>query len=1294
MGGRWTLSRAGICNVYQYDDEVISFAGGRLLLRGVNGSGKSTAMNMLLPFLLDADTRRIDAAGEQAGVLKSWMLAGRDDPQPVGYLWLEILRDDGDGSREHLSFGCGVRANRASDTVTTWWFVTSKRPAIDFAVVDDRRPLSADALRQAIDPDPVFRHDQRGAYRDELRRRLYGGADLDQHIRLLHIVRSPRVGDRVDVDLPAHLHAALPALSDRALDDAAGPLDELEEHRRNVEHLRRTASALEGITAVYADYVRADLHRRAAAGRELVATATAAARAHRSAEQRATALHAANDEATRHAVALADDERRLRGEADALRESPAYADGALLNDRRSLVASLERAAQKAAGAQRSADAARAKAEADERQADAAAHQDHSRLAGLLDDLTAAVVDAGLPVAPPSPPAPDATGADTTSAGLTALTAAATHRRGDIDEVRAALRVVAAAEAEVRAAEAADRLAGHAADAADADLADRRRQRSDAVAAWRDAVAAWYAPGEPPDLTGDLLARRRDVADEMRAAADASIGEHQREVATLGAALDAATADAATARGRLDELEAATLPAPPSLPWQRTGRTKVFAEAVDFRPHLDDHERAGLEAAMEAAGLLAAEVTDDGALHTSDGTLVARADAPVAAPLSGLLTTDDPAVDAVLAGISTDVGSAATTVVTTDGRFRIGTLAGRHTKTAAAYVGLAARRQALEAARVAARAALADADAEVATRTAVLEAARAALAGAVDRRDRLPRLDDVEAAVAAATAAEGVAQRAATAAAEAHRTAIAADAAHADAVDKSRRAAADLSLPADHAGLDRVARAIEDVARVAGDARAALTVLVRSADGLRAATTRHADAAEAAAAAAAEATAASAAHQREAASLATLEDTVGIAFAEVAAALQTTTADLEATLTALDAARATQVRLAGELAAATAAAKSAQEEVAGAEARAAAFVPRLRASLAARGVAAVATAEPALLLAPVEATAAGLDALATSIAATVAAPSRPDITADSVRQSLRQRRDTLGAGWDADDRTPDPAGPMLVDVVGPSGTVPLAEAGAVVGRDLASLTSLLSAEQDRALRNLLTGLVASEVAEKVLAAAALVTRMNARLDQVTTAHGIGVSLRWKRKDDLSGTLATLVELMALPSDMRDESQHARLRSALTERLDEARATRPDATYRDLVAEVLDYRDWFDLAVLVRRPGRNPERLTRRTALSEGEKKVVSYLPLFAAVAASCDSLAESAPACPRFVLLDDAFAKVSEDNHPKLFGLLVELDLDVIATSERLWGTFATVPELAITEVLRDADLGVIVLEHS
>ena len=127
---RWRLTRAGIVNVYQYGDEVLHFAGGRLLLRGVNGSGKSTAMNMLLPFLLTTREGRIDAAGEQSGILKSWMLNGRDDAQPVGYLWVEFERRG-----EFLVCGCGIKANRQADSVNTWWFITSKRPGVDLDLV-------------------------------------------------------------------------------------------------------------------------------------------------------------------------------------------------------------------------------------------------------------------------------------------------------------------------------------------------------------------------------------------------------------------------------------------------------------------------------------------------------------------------------------------------------------------------------------------------------------------------------------------------------------------------------------------------------------------------------------------------------------------------------------------------------------------------------------------------------------------------------------------------------------------------------------------------------------------------------------------------------------------------------------------------------------------------------------------------------------------------------------------------------------------------------------------------------
>jgi energy-coupling factor transporter ATP-binding protein EcfA2 len=134
---RWRPSRAGILNVYQYEDETLHFAGGRLLLRGVNGSGKSTAMNMLLPFLLEADTRKIDAAGERTGVLRSWMLADTDEKQRTGYLWIEFARADPDapGGPRHHTVGCGIRANRSTDRVTLWWFSTTSsrltQPVVD-----------------------------------------------------------------------------------------------------------------------------------------------------------------------------------------------------------------------------------------------------------------------------------------------------------------------------------------------------------------------------------------------------------------------------------------------------------------------------------------------------------------------------------------------------------------------------------------------------------------------------------------------------------------------------------------------------------------------------------------------------------------------------------------------------------------------------------------------------------------------------------------------------------------------------------------------------------------------------------------------------------------------------------------------------------------------------------------------------------------------------------------------------------------------------------------------------------
>jgi len=1332
MADRWTLNRAGIVNVYQYGEETLHFAGGRLLLRGVNGSGKSTAMNMLLPFLLDADTRRIDAAGEQSGVLKSWMLSGRDDPQPVGYLWLELAR-----GTDYLTCGCGIKASRSSDSVTTWWFCSSRRPGVDLDLVEDRHPLSLEALRATIAPDPVFRHEQRSLYRAEVRNRLFGGADIDQHIRLLHIVRNPRVGDRIDLELPSHLYEALPQLSDAALADAAQPLDDLEEHRRNVEELGRTTKALDALGQVYSSYARGELRRRAAAARELAVTAERAGRHAADALRVVAEAEGVLAQAKAQVDQLQAAQGRLVTELSSLKDSPAYTEGRQLDDLRlhvaGLVAAIGRADRLHSQRRSALAAARAAVLAGAGMADG----DRSTLAGRLRDLSDHAVAAGLPLsAPDLPPqqtvtldadehggpellAPDGTLDDAgVRRRLEDLRAAVIHRHGDIEELRQELAAVDTAERRLRQAnDALDTATADAATKQD-DFAARRGELDHALSAWRIELDAWTArheqhrvaadllPGPTPDLRSDLAGRRDEVVATLSAAADELVAHHLQAAATLAARRQGQQSEVDELAAAVAVLEATAVPAPPTFAWQRSGRGPVLAEAIDFRDDLDPPLRAGLEAALEASGLLAAEITAAGALALPEGSLVLAPGPPVARPLSQLLRVTD-ALDAavvpatvtrLLDSISVNPddleGEHEHTVVTVEGRFRVGVLRGVYAKTVAEHIGLSARRAALERQRTEARGRHDEALEGLAVTNRELAAEREQVAAVQALRSAIPPASAVTRAVMAATVAEQELDRSRQLAASRRSARDRADEIYAEAVEKSRRLAANLGLPADTAGLAVIDNALNDVRALSDRAGDGLTTLVRAVQAWRQAAERwqraRADAAEADAALAG----AQNEHEPLAARLATLEDSIGAAYSEIVADIGSCEADLARTVEDLGTARETQIERSAELARGEAKSEELARVADTETRRCVAVLPLLRRVLDVPGLLAAATDDEAALRAPVDESPAGVRALAAVVETHVPVPERGDVSAEGVRQSLRQRRDTLGAGWDADDRQADESLPLAIEINGPPGRMPLPAAIVVVGGRLRELSALLSSEQDGALRNLLQGLVAREVAEKMHAANDLVTRMNRRLNEITTSHGIGVSLRWRRRDNLDPELATMVDLLARPPDLRTPDQDRDLRAALSSRLDQARREEPDAPYRDLIARVLDYRSWHDITFLLRRPGRSDEKLSRRTALSEGEKKIVSYLPLFAAVAASCDSLAESAAGVPRFLLLDDAFAKVSEDNHPKLFGLLVQLDLDFIATSERLWGTHSTVPELAITEVIRDAGLGVIVLEHS
>src|ERR1700688_514265 len=99
MGERFKPSRAGVINVWDYVDEEWAFADGRLALRGHNGSGKTKALEVLFPFVLDgvADSRRLDPFSGENRTMKSNLLF-RGQESEYRYVGMESALAGGDSA--------------------------------------------------------------------------------------------------------------------------------------------------------------------------------------------------------------------------------------------------------------------------------------------------------------------------------------------------------------------------------------------------------------------------------------------------------------------------------------------------------------------------------------------------------------------------------------------------------------------------------------------------------------------------------------------------------------------------------------------------------------------------------------------------------------------------------------------------------------------------------------------------------------------------------------------------------------------------------------------------------------------------------------------------------------------------------------------------------------------------------------------------------------------------------------------------------------------------------------------
>jgi hypothetical protein len=124
--GRFAPTRAGVINLWDYRDEEFLFVDGWLVLRGPNGSGKTKALEVLFPFVLDGriEPRRLNPFASEDRTMKSNLLyRGQDSAH--AYVWMEFGNGD-----TYTTIGIGLRGHRHVDRVNRWHFVVDGRVGV------------------------------------------------------------------------------------------------------------------------------------------------------------------------------------------------------------------------------------------------------------------------------------------------------------------------------------------------------------------------------------------------------------------------------------------------------------------------------------------------------------------------------------------------------------------------------------------------------------------------------------------------------------------------------------------------------------------------------------------------------------------------------------------------------------------------------------------------------------------------------------------------------------------------------------------------------------------------------------------------------------------------------------------------------------------------------------------------------------------------------------------------------------------------------------------------------------
>lgn len=1292
---RFRPTRAGIINLWDYRDEEFVFADGRLVLRGPNGSGKTKALEVLFPFVLDGriDPRRLNPfAGEERTMKSNLLYRGQDTAH--AYVWLEFGRDD-----EAVTVGVGMRAQKHNDKVARWYFVVDGRVGVDFSLLaPDDRPLTKKQLVGQIGAGRVT--DSPPLHRAAIDERLFGlGAErYEQLLTLVLTLRRPQLAKNLDPrGLSRTLSDGLRPIDEDMIAEAARSFDDMESVQHTLDGLVRADEAATSFLSSYTTYLRT--HARAAV--DVVARRldeVDAARAELDAAGAARVATArAREDAEAEVTRLETVVRTRQAHLESLQRSKAYTDDREKLDQ--LGDLVERLAQAARQQRGQADRARRATDdrADElakaRESLSDAQREVSRGGAQLAE---AAQDASIGWTPN-----DAVADEGFSDRLTARVA---QRQDDVDAVRAERQAVRDA-LQLRGQkqemfDAAELKAGHAEDA--------ERQAADRVAAARtvaeqrlsdwsvrhgidaaELVAALELVGEPDAptlvstfdaLVGDQVEQLRETARRLRARKD------EAEAALEG--LRTERQRVADERDDAPPLFAARTASREDRPGAPLWRLVRFAEDVPAEL------AASVEAALEAANLLDAWLDEDTAEPAaSDAWLVPLPEnrRPSGRTLADVLVPeDDVAVSAArITAVLSSIAIADVTplrdvpTVSERGEFAQGVQIGAHHKTDAEYIGATARARRREARLAEIDRTITAAQNTIDALVAEIVAAAAGLDVFSVARNDLPATTDIVLALRRQTELAVELRVHRTALDEARR---ALDQAIAMVADRERRLgkiAAERSLPSED--VDRVALAV----RRFSDAGARLISLRREestrVEFVSAAEKRLEVAESDAERLGDEAAEAEVQHAEQAEGLRTLRESVGADVTQVVADVAATKKDIGELESALRVARTAQNKAVEQAALAEGGVRNAETKrsAAVAEARTDArrLEPYARPELldllkVPAGPLWPATAQDWLgddLPQPVR-------WLIESIT-TVTADLRP--TETSLKQSKTRVSTALGelqaqlsaANHDYQPEWGSDGDVITVRVADEQGFAPIGDFARRITAARRDQEQLLTESERRVLEDALLGRLAQQIHDRTVDARDLIGRMNTEMRARRMSSGAGVGVRWELADTLDEGQRDICKLLERDASRLGPDELARMRAHFASRIKTARALPGNRTYTDLLTEVLDYRKWRTFAFTLVASDGTEERLTqaRHSTLSGGEQSVSLHLPLFAAAHVLLSSATEHAP---RLLALDEAFAGVDDKGRSELLQLTAQFDLDLFMTGYDLWATYATVPACA------------------